>query len=129
MKISLLWGENLVVAIPETGDEFHIRYGLDRDKKGALTVRSKLEDEDGRGGFIFQNEIEEGEGEEGAKEEEAGSDRVVKTLVCNSCGNQFDLTEGEQLFMQRVFGDKYKDPVRCRTCRKTRIVKRHRKGE
>ena len=127
MKISMLWGENLVISIPETGDEFHVRYGLDKDKKGSLSVRTKLEDEDGRGGAIFLNEIEEGEDEKEVIT--TGSDNVVKTITCNSCGQLFDLTEGEVQFMQRTFGDKYKEPVRCRTCRKTRIVKRHRKEE
>ena len=130
MKISMLWGESLVVSIPETGDEFYVRYGADQDGNGGITVRTKLEDESDRGGVIFSNSVNDDADEDSsdAPEETNGSDKIVRTLLCNSCGLEFVLTEGEQQFMQRTFGDKYKDPVRCRACRKARTVRRHRSG-
>lgn len=123
MKVILKSDETLVVSIPETEDEFTIHY-----VKESLIVKSKLQDDDQRSGVIFDSSFTEEEEDDieqiKALPEEARSTTVVKTITCTSCNKPFDITEGEVAFMQRIFKEKYVEPVRCKICRGTRKARR-----
>lgn len=48
------------------------------------------------------------------------NDEVVRSAQCVECGQPFDITVGAIDFMKNLYGEKYRDPVRCKPCRTRR---------
>lgn len=45
-------------------------------------------------------------------------------VKCSDCNNPFTITEGEQQWLTDKFGENYKPPRRCRTCRQQRKLEK-----
>ncbi|MCJ7760337.1 zinc-ribbon domain-containing protein [Candidatus Bathyarchaeota archaeon] len=126
MKVHLSPGEVIFVTFDDAEvqlnddprDGIRIEYYSIGDGNNRLDVTAIYEDDKGRVNEIYSATFD------GDDNRVCGSDsdsnEVVETITCNSCGESFEFTKGEQRFMQNVFKDNYRVPVRCRSCRKTR---------
>ena len=123
MKINLEPGERLLVTMDDAEDDDDgIIVEYDFQDSGKLQVTANYPDDRKRDGVIYSATIDDGDHEE--KEEDPEKDQVVKTVTCNSCGNDFNLTQGEVEFMQGIFKEKYREPLRCKKCRMLRMRRR-----
>lgn len=124
MRVNLKPGERIFVAMDDAEDnDDGIMVEYDFQNSGRLTVSANYPDDRKRDGVIYSATLEPAEGEP-ETEGSNGKSKIVKTIVCSSCGNDFHLTQGEVEFMQGVFKDKYKEPLRCKKCRVLRMRRR-----
>lgn len=131
MRIHLNAGESLFVTfeegeIAEPGepqDGLRIEYNTGKSNK--LVVTATYEDDHGRQGEIYCATFDDDlEVDDEPQPSASDRDEVVKVITCTSCGHPFEFTKGEQTFMKTVFKGNYRDPVRCRMCRKARMSRR-----
>jgi predicted RNA-binding Zn-ribbon protein involved in translation (DUF1610 family) len=85
---------------------------------GRLQVSANYPDDKQREGVIYSATIDD---REEGKESDEEKDEIVKVITCTSCGTNFNLTKGEDIFMRNIFGDKYREPLRCKKCRMLRM--------
>lgn len=121
MKIELEPGERLFVTMAdaEDGDD-GVVVEYDCKHSNSFVVSASYPDDRKREGIIYSATLDDGI----ETKEDPEKDVIVKTIPCASCGTSFNLTKGEVDFMQNVFGEKYREPLRCKKCRMLRMRRR-----
>jgi len=139
MKVQLAPGERVYVEFEDNEGFILVEYDFNNSSK--IRVVSDLPDEEGRDGEIYCEGLDDEEDIEHFFSEENGhtplvlkdepflnncplppieeidpSQVVVKILKCK-CGSDFNITQGELDFMKKTFGDKAREPTRCKPCR------------
>jgi hypothetical protein len=123
MKIQLSAGERIFIAMEDAEDpDDGIMIEYDFQKSGSLTVSANVPDDLNRDGVLYSANVD---GDERTLSShiptgDPDKDRIAKKAVCVSCGSDFSLTQGEIDFMKNLFGDDYKEPIRCKRCREIR---------
>ena len=126
MEVRLALGESIFVTIEDMDDSQKDGVRIEFNKNNQMVVTSSYEDDDGRQGEIYCATFDDEFKATPGKDSEGPDDRneVIKTIVCSSCGEEFNFTKGEERFMKHVFKNNYRDPVRCARCRKIRMSRR-----
>lgn len=56
-------------------------------------------------------------------------DPADKKLMCVDCRKEFDFVVAEQEYLQTLYGENYKEPRRCKDCRRVRRLEKNRNPE
>ena len=104
MRIELSPTDLLEVALEDTDGTITIDA-----RHYALKISTNTEDDTGRMGTLYSETFKK-----------EFNDEVVRTAECVDCHMSFAITVGMVEFMKNLYGDKYHDPVRCKSCRVAR---------
>lgn len=113
IKVEMQQGAHLLITFE--GKEGYVVVDFDSNDSQKLTIFSEMADDEGRRGLIYSSLLKsESEGPQKLE----NSEQVVAKLVCINCGEEFELTLGEEQYLKEVFKEYYNPPKRCCRCRK-----------